>query len=567
MKKNLLFFAGLFSLFTAAAQESMPIKPFSSIADISLYETNLAEVIVNAPDLTGFEVEDAAREKNGQLYRMGVTVPVDINLQNSGTWSLLANGDRVWRLKMSSPGAKGTLLFFNNFYLPAGSRMHVYSSDRTQMLGAFTSYNNHESGIFATALVKGEDCIIEYYEPIEAYGKGIISMTEFGYAYRAVHEVPSITENDNVMRAADICEVDVKCPEGTPLADQIRGVCRIQVKVGASLGWCSGSAINNTAGDCTPYILTAQHCGEGASTADFNAWKFYFNYQRSSCGSGGASSNVLTGGALIANSNDVSGGSITKSDFILLESNNVFPAAYNVYLNGWNRVNTGATNGVSVHHPAGDYKKISTFCTAATSSGWSTANTHWRVIWCATTTNWGVTEGGSSGSPLFNQSNLIVGQLSGGQSYCDGGASDPSSSTVNQDDPDVYGKFYHDWDLCGTTTNRQLKPWLDPLNTGVTSLAGRENICVIGEEEYAIENLFNMYPNPVRDMLVIESTGFNESVHNLFIYDQLGKLVISESINPGMSKKSVLVTNLEEGVYSVVISNGQRSFTRKFVKL
>ena len=35
---------------------------------------------------------------------------------------------------------------------------------------------------------------------------------------------------------------------------------------------------------------------------------------------------------------------------------------------------------------------------------------------------------------------------------------------------DFYGKLSYSWDQNGNTSNRQLKPWLDPLNTGATSL-------------------------------------------------------------------------------------------------
>ncbi len=559
MNKNLLLFAGIFSFCFANAQESMPVKPFSSVSDITLYEKYLPEELIEAPSLVGVEQEDIERDNNGQFYRIAKHTMVDFNLQNSGTWSTLPNGDKVWRLKMTSLGAQGTLLFFNDFYLPAGSRMHVYSPDKKQLLGAFTSYNNHASRTFATALVKGESCIVEYYEPVEQAGKGTISMNEFGYVYRAANAFEEQDENSSQLSpaASDPCEVDVKCPEGTAWADQIRGVCRILVKVGTSSGLCSGSAINNTMTDCTPYILTAQHCGVGATTADYNGWKFYFNYQKSGCGSGsGSLSNVLTGASLRANSNDVSGSAINKSDFILCETNSAFPAAFNIYLNGWNRVNTGATSGASIHHPAGDFKKISTFTTTLTTSAWSGSSTHWRVVWAATVTNHGVTEGGSSGSPIFNQSNLIVGQLSGGSSFC-------TSPTA----PDLYGKFSYSWLSCGTTTDRRLSPWLDPAGTGATSLAGMNNLCITGENDIEIENIFVVYPNPVNDVLVIESTGFNETVHTIYVYDQLGKLVTSFEVSPGKFKKSIPVTGFDNGVYNIVITNGERTFNKKFVKM
>lgn len=558
MKKNLLLAGFLMGCIWSNAQESMPLKPISSTLNMKDIEPSLHSIVVNAPDLTGFEAQDIERDHNGELYRMGVTVPVNINLNNSGTWSILSNGDRVWRLQLSSPGAKGNLLFFSEFFMPVGARMHVYSPDRRQMLGAFTSYNNHSSGIFATALVKGEACIIEYYEPIEVLGQGVIAMNEFGYAYRAVDMVDEITEEDShVAMPSEPCEVDVKCPEGTAWPDQIRGVCRIQVKVGSSLGWCSGSAINNTAADCTPYVLTAQHCGAGASTADFNAWKFYFNYQRSGCGSGTGVNNVITGAALIANSNDVSGSAITKSDFILCETNNAFPTAFNVYLNGWSRANTASSSGVSIHHPAGDFKKISTYTSTLVSSTWSgTPGTHWRVVWAATATNHGVTEGGSSGSPIFNSGKLICGQLSGGSSFC-------TSPTA----PDLYGKFSYNWDQCGTTTNRQLKPWLDPTSSGVTTLAGMNATCTTGENELPIENLFGIYPNPVADILMIDATGLNETIHTVYIYDETGKMIHSIQIQPGRTQQTIDVSSLANGVYNIYITNGERAFSKKFVKI
>lgn len=549
---TLLSFVGS-SLFLLA-QESAPFKPISAETDLAQFESRLDHQVFQGPDLINVEAEDLERDKNGDFYRIAKHITTSVNLNNSGTWSILPNGDRVWRVQMTMPGAKGTELFFDNFYLPQGSRLHVYSPDRAQMIGAFTSRNNHESRLFATDIIKGESCIIEYFEPVEVLGQGSFNVFEFGYVYRSVN----IAQDDFQTResmASDTCEVDVKCPEGTAYPDQIRGVCRIIVKVGTSTGYCSGSAINNTNLDCTPYILTAQHCGVGASTADFNLWKFYFNYQRSACSSGGSLNNMVTGAALVANSNDVSGSSISKSDFILCRANANFPSSYNVYFNGWDRQNVGSTSGVSIHHPAGDYKKISTYTTTLVSSAWSGSNTHWRVTWAATVSGHGVTEGGSSGSPIFNASKLICGQLSGGSSYC-------TSPTA----PDLYGKFSYNWISCGTTSNRQLKPWLDPANSGVTTLAGRNNTCVTGEEEYAIEDLFTLYPNPVVNSLTIESSGFNESVHHVTIFDQLGKLVMSFDVQPGRTAKTIQLDNLQQGVYTLNISNSERSFAKKFIK-
>jgi subtilisin-like proprotein convertase family protein len=73
----------------------------------------------------------------------------------------------------------------------------------------------------------------------------------------------------------------------------------------------------------------------------------------------------------------------------------------------------------------------------------------------------GTTEGGSSGSPLFNNQRQVVGQLHGGAAACGNNAYD------------TYGWFYSSWEG-GGSVNNALKYWLDPDDTGVTSFDGRE---------------------------------------------------------------------------------------------
>ncbi len=81
-------------------------------------------------------------------------------------------------------------------------------------------------------------------------------------------------------------------------------------------------------------------------------------------------------------------------------------------------------------------------------------DTHWELNSVATTDGFGVTEPGSSGSPLYEPSGLIVGHLTGGVSQCGG-----------PEGPDLYGKIAFDWTSNGVTPDRQLQPWLDPDNT------------------------------------------------------------------------------------------------------
>ena len=103
----------------------------------------------------------------------------------------------------------------------------------------------------------------------------------------------------------------------------------------------------------------------------------------------------------------------------------------------WNKANVGSPSGVSTHHPSGDVKKISTYTSTLLSTNWSgsTPGTHWRVVWSGTTSGHGVTEGGSSGSPIWDADGYHVGQLTGGGSFC---------TATSQ--PDAYGKMSYNWD-------------------------------------------------------------------------------------------------------------------------
>jgi hypothetical protein len=93
-------------------------------------------------------------------------------------------------------------------------------------------------------------------------------------------------------------------------------------------------------------------------------------------------------------------------------------------------------------------------------------NNFWKINWMATTHGHSVTEGGSSGSPLLNDSHRVIGQLFGAGWYCPNpNCSNPSEDTAN------YGKFSVSWNN-NTNSRRRLKDWLDPNNTGATILDG-----------------------------------------------------------------------------------------------
>jgi PKD repeat protein len=256
--------------------------------------------------------------------------------------------------------------------------------------------------------------------------------------------------------------INVACQEGDNWEDQSKGIARMSIRIGGSYYWCSGSLINNTNNDRTPYFLSAAHCGEGSTSSDRLQWVFYFNFQSSTCSGSSSGYNSITGCQLKAKDQSYAD---SGSDFDLMKFNSSIPDSYDVYYNGWNRTNSAddAGSGVGIHHPAGDIKKISTYDTPLISSTfWNGLHSHWRLTWAETINGKSIMQGGSSGSPVFDSNGLIMGDLTGGY----------ASNTCENPSPAYYGKVWYSWDKNGTTNSTMLKPWLDPGNTGIEKLPG-----------------------------------------------------------------------------------------------
>lgn len=441
--------------------------------DTLLYNQVHQKIVLQNPDITLFTEEDFQNDSLGKPYRIGVKIPVNLNPENAGTWIDFPDGSKMWRLSISVKNAKALGLYFSeDVIIPDGAKLFVYNRNKKQVLGAYTSSIPRFQ---AMEMVQGDYLTIEYYTEPEVSTLPVISIDNVAYFYRGVEEHINVF-SDSFAPKADECQVDVACtPERNGWEDQINSVVHYVFSDGEFFYVCTASTINNTALDCKPYILSAWHCGERNAGSSIASWVWYWNYQKSTCQPSQNGSDpskgtqTMTGGTVRASSgngtlnNPPSSNEVAGSDFYLVELNSSIPASYNAFFAGWDRTNTSATSGVGVHHPAGSAKKISTYTSSLTSTTFNggALNAHWRVVWAATTNGHGVTEGGSSGSPIFNQNGRIVGQLTGGSSSC--------SSPIQGD---LYGKMSVNWDQNGTSNTARLKPWLDPINSNVTTLNG-----------------------------------------------------------------------------------------------
>lgn len=476
MKKKLLSLgiAVLFGSFSFFAQNELKV--------LTKYEINknVPTQFIAPPNMEQLKAEDLQRDRNGQFYRIGIATYTHVTPSNAGLWTTLPNGDRVWQLKINAPGAEALSFIFETFKLYDDASFWVQSSDGTLLRKKLTKADVLDHFQQHIALCFGDEMVLNLLEPKGTKASEFkLAQVMYGYRSTGNPSVQKINESDN-------CQVNVNCsPEGNNWQDEKRGVARILVVDGGSQGWCSGSLVNNLAQDCKPYFLTALHCGVTSTTSNFNNWKFYFRYEATGCTNpstaGTLDDYLITGCVKKATSND--GGGDSGSDFLLVQLGSAANEAttistlksanFNAYWNGWDANNTPSNSGVGIHHPSGDIKKISAYTANTTTAGWNGngLQSHWQLSWSATTNGHGVTEGGSSGSPLFNNNggnSRIIGTLTGGSSYCTATSS-----------PDFYGKMSYHWQSNTTSGNIPLKNFLDPANTGVKVCDGSANPCAV----------------------------------------------------------------------------------------
>ena len=429
-----------------------------------LLKSQVQVIDIESPDLLAIQAEDDEAARLEKSYRVGVEVPVNISLIDAGQWENLTDGGRICRLSLNCIGAQGLGIIFGKVQLPAGSDLFIYTTDKHNVLGAFTAAEIRDSQMFTTRPVYGDRIVIEYYEPFNTNENAEIQISGLMYMYRGFEK---IVPNEFKSLSSGNCEVNVNCDEGLNWQNQKQGVVKILTKVGTKFFYCSGTLMNNTSQDFSGLFLSASHCsndfsGGSATAADYSRWVFYFNYESPDCVSSAAKEQTILGAEMLATSDSPSN---IGSDFLLLRFLENIPPKYNPYYCGWDAGNNTSTSGVCIHHPDGDIKKISTYISPLTSGTWgSTPNTHWIVRWAATANGHGVTEGGSSGSPLFDDEGLVIGTLTGGESSCQ-----------NPTGPDMYGKMSFSWASNGSLAEQQLKPWLDPDNTGIIKQPGSFN--------------------------------------------------------------------------------------------
>ena len=343
-------------------------------------------------------------------------------------------GELAWGTRITVTDAYRLRLHLSSVNLPAGTRMWVQAPGGTPH--DFGLELLTPQGDLWTPSVHGDSLLFEVHVPA---GSAAAS-----FAVRDVMELVNLTPGNPGGPGAPgggagalaappgdpSCIIDSSCSAatasalGSNLANYRHAMAQLTfVEPNQIFSFlCSGGLLNNTRGDGTPYLLTANHCfGDqyGASTLEA-----VFDYYTSSCNANPPDETTLpiaNGGLLLATG--------TTSDFSFVRLYGV-PAGR--FLLGWNASAGALTQGTDLYRLSFPFplSQINPDPERFSHSRFQTGNNipvcdqvqpgevpKPRPDFIYASLVQGGTFGGSSGAPLLLANGAVVGQLGGGCAF------------------------------------------------------------------------------------------------------------------------------------------------------
>lgn len=402
-------------------------------------------------EMPSFSVADEDVNSSRILKTLRFAHPFFVSLSpdNSGQWTTLPDGTLVWRLGIRSSNAYSLNLIFDKFVLPQGGKLYIFDPKLQTVLGAFTHESHDGNGVFATSPIAGDEVIIEYSQEAIIDGKPFILLSAVNHDYKNVFG-PATLKAGYFGDSDESCQPDMSCVSGS--FPEEKAVCRLIVD-GTEL--CTGTLLNNTRQDGTPFVISASHClKSGVTNHSFVA---LFNYQTPHCNTTieGYKLQTLSGATVVANMPNI--------DCLLIRLNQTPPKSYFPYFAGWDLTELPVAPYHSIHHPQGDVKKFARATANASIATFSSTQISFDALSHLKVPRWltGTTEAGSSGCALFTVNGRFIGGLSGGYATC--------PNPIN----DYYYRFSKAWEY-QPEPSLQLKSWLDPDNAGTTQLNGKD---------------------------------------------------------------------------------------------
>jgi lysyl endopeptidase len=402
-----------------------PVEKSSILASTVFRLSGDQAVVVRLPAVSDAEPESLNQinqSPGGRVRPLAVgfprALPSPVRLapgQDENRWQAAAGGGLVTQIRLVSPGAAALRAEFSFGELPDGTELKFQGSNSTATLvGPVTADNIRRQGnIYWSPIVEGEAMTIEIFWP------GQEALPLDGRILRVSHLVVKPSEAALKAYSSSYCEVNLACLSDSAAISKGKAVARMYfVKSGVAYV-CTGTLLNNSRVDQTPYFLTAAHCISDQAVA--STLNTYWFYDSSSCSTNSVSTSAVqrVNGAQLLYTNP------NTYEVSLLRLNDTPPSG--VVFSGWDSsaLTVGAM-ALGIHHPGGDLKKyasgnvVDTALSILLTNNNITYRNFTQAVWTT-----GLVEGGSSGSGLFSNAGSgeyrLRGTLTSGSGSCDDG--------------------------------------------------------------------------------------------------------------------------------------------------
>lgn len=468
-----------------AAQASFEMELLHDKLVAARAEARIVELGELSHDEAAFLAGEQTSENRRYLVGVdrGIHAVVDLaeaseKIGAPGAVHTLVDGTMVWTASFRSPGATAVRAHLTDIDLPRGAELFAYGQ-LGDAFGPYTGSGSLGNSEVWTNTVAGDTLNLQLQI------RGPVSDSQRHASYFVVDSVGHMGErfelaNWQVSEAqtkthctdsagpvnAD-CVMNAECGSVGPAGAAQSAVAAMLYRSGGGYYLCSGGLLSNDTGNPPPYFLTANHCiskGNEASSLE-TYWDHKAPCGTRSCDYGWAGGRTITGASILSTNR--------TSDYTLLQLASV-PSG-RAYL-GWSSAAIANNNGAGLHrisHPAGSPQAYSTH-TVNTSAG--TCQSWPRGNWIYSRDTYGATEGGSSGSPVLNNSGQVVGQLSGG---CGTNVNDSCDAVNNATVDGAFAAYFGNvsqW-LDGGTSCSPSTEVCDGVDNDCDGLIDENNVC------------------------------------------------------------------------------------------
>jgi hypothetical protein len=347
--------------------------------------------------------------------RFAVDVTHTVSTASAGTWSQSGTSS-TWTYSIRIPTAVSMSFHASSLRLPPSAVLTVTGSD-----GVGTGYRAHDvarSGLWSRPLA-GDTLMLSLSVSAAERAQAALQIDSFQAGYRSLGG--GVTDNAHyraLMRSAarsgaqtHSCTVNYSCDATS--ANQGPGHATVAIVVG-NVTQCTGTLINDTSADATPYVLTARHCENGMLGGGDPAAAASVTVYWDAVTPCGATLRSIYDPQAITQSGATT--VVEQQDAWLIQLD-APPVARDAYYSGWDATGGVFSGGYSIHHALGyDKQYVDWFGQpillnipgATLNLGYS--STFWGVINAV-----GSTGAGASGGALFDPNNNVVGSATLGE--------------------------------------------------------------------------------------------------------------------------------------------------------